>query len=142
MNQSTKAKALLPVVDYMNVPKQGEPFLQGLKCNQCGAVFIDQRKHCAKCSARDAMVPYKLSNTGKLFAFTVVERSYPGIPVPFVSAIVDLDGGGTLKANLVNIDPDPKKIKTGISVDIIYDKAPWGDEQGNEYCIFYFSPKK
>jgi len=138
----SEAKPLLPVVDYLQVPTQGEPFLQGQKCRECGAVFIDTRLHCARCAARNSMQPCRLSNTGKLFAFTVVQRSYPGIPVPFVSAIVDLDGGGTVKGNLVNIDPDPTKIKAGLPVELVYKQAPWGDEKGNQYLMFYFQPKK
>jgi len=137
---ASEAKPLLPVVDYMQVAANGEGFLQGLKCSKCDAVYIDTRVHCAKCAARNSMQPYRLANTGKLFAFTVVQRSYPGIPVPFVSAIVDLDGGGTLKGNLINVDPDPTKIKSGMPVELIYKQAPWGDEKGNNYLMFYFSP--
>jgi uncharacterized OB-fold protein len=139
---ASEAKPLLPVVDYMQVPAQGEPCLQGQQCRECGAVFIDTRLHCAKCAARNSMQPCRLSNSGKLFAFTVVQRSYPGIPVPFVSAIVDLDGGGTVKGNLINIDPDPAKIKAGLPVELVYKQAPWGDEKGNQYLMFYFQPKK
>ena len=143
----SEAKLLLPVVDYMQVSAHGEAHLQGLKCSQCGAVYIDVRVHCAKCSARHSMQPHRLSNEGKLFAFTVVQRSYPGIPVPFVSAIVDLNGGGTLKGNLINVDPDPtkidlSKIKAGMPVELVYKQAPWGDEKGNQYMMFYFQPKK
>ena len=28
--------------------------------------------------------------------------------MPYVSSIVDLEGGGTVKGNLVGIDPDPE----------------------------------
>ena len=138
----SETKPLLPVVDYMQVPANGEAFLQGLKCKSCGAVYIDTRVHCAKCSARNAMQPYRLANTGKLFAYTVVQRSYPGIPVPFISAIVDLDGGGTLKGNLINADPNPATLKAGMPVTLVYQQAPWGDEKGNQYMMFYFQPKK
>ena len=43
----------------------------------------------------------KLSDNGKLHSFAVVYRSFPGIDVPYVSAIVDLEGGGTIKGNLI-----------------------------------------
>ena len=39
-----------------------------------------------------------------------MHRSFPGIEVPYVSAIVDLEGGGTIKGNLINIEPDPEKL--------------------------------
>ena len=59
--------------------------------------------------SRDNMSAIKLEETGVLHSFSVVYRSFPGIDVPYVSAIVDLDGGGTVKGNLINIEPDPKK---------------------------------
>ena len=52
----------------------------------------------------------KLSETGVLHSYAIVFRSFPGIDVPYISAIVDLDGGGTIKGNLINIDPDPDNI--------------------------------
>lgn len=138
MTESTQA-ALLPVVDYLRVPENDKPFLQGMKCSKCSAVFIDERKHCAKCGARNALQPCKLSDHGKLVAFTVVERSYPGIPVPFVSAIVDLDGGGTVKSNLIGIDAaTAKTLKAGMKVTLNFEKAPWGDDKGRSYMLFNF----
>ena len=138
MTEASQA-ALLPVVDYLHLPENSTPYLQGQKCSRCGAVFIDERKHCAKCGARNALQACKLSNNGKLVAFTVVERSYPGIPVPFVSAIVDLDGGGTLKSNLIGVDAaKAKTLKAGMKVALNFEKAPWGDDKGRSYMLFNF----
>lgn len=139
MNEA--AKPLLPAVNYLCIPENEAPYLQGLKCRHCGAIYFDERKHCAKCASRNSLYTERLSGTGKLVAFTVVQRSYPGIPVPFVSAIVDLDSGGTLKGNLVNIAADPARIQVGMSVEVVYQQAPWGDEKGNLYLMFYFQPK-
>ena len=135
----TTEETLLPVVSYMQVPDDAPPYLQGLKCQKCNAVFIDERKHCAKCGARDALEPYRLADTGTVYAYTIVERSYPGIPVPFVSAIVDLDGGGTVKGNLNGIDTTNKAAVTaGTRITVNFEKAPWGDGDGNEYMLFNF----
>ena len=61
--------------------------------------------------------------------------------VPYVSAIVDLDGGGTVKGKLVNIEPDPQKVKMGMPVEVIYEIAPTKDAEGNEYLTYYFQPR-
>ena len=55
------------------------------------------------------MQSIKLNNTGKLYSYSIVFRSFPGIEVPYISAIVDLDGGGTVKGNLIDCEPDPDK---------------------------------
>ncbi len=70
-----------------------------------------------------------------------MHRSFPGIDVPYVSAIVDLEGGGTVKGNLINIDPDPEKVKMGMPVETVFQVAPRKDADGNEYLTYYFQPR-
>src|SRR5262245_24311414 len=89
-----------PVVPLLKIPKSGEPYLEGQKCGACGAIFLGDRDTCSKCGKRGAMEAKKLSNQGSLYVYSVVFRSFPGIDVPYVSAIVDLEGGGTVKGNL------------------------------------------
>ena len=51
-----------PVVDFLKIPENGDPYLEGHKCKSCGAIFLGERKNCSKCSARDKMETVKLSN--------------------------------------------------------------------------------
>ena len=51
--------------------------------------------------------------------------------VPFISAIVDLDGGGTLKGNLVDIEPDIAKLKFDMPVKVVFRDAGRADKAGN-----------
>ena len=69
-----------------------------------------------------------------------MHRAFPGIEVPFISAIADLEGGGTIKTNLIGIDPDPDKIQLGMSIDVVYQIAPRKDSEGNEYMTYYLKP--
>ena len=98
----------LPVVDYLKLPEGGDPYLEGYKCKDCDSIFLGERNVCSKCFARGTLSAIKLSNTGKLYSYSIVFRSFPGIEVPYISAIVDLDGGGTVKGNLID------KIKSNI----------------------------
>jgi uncharacterized OB-fold protein len=82
-----------------------------------------------------------LSNTGKLYSYSIVFRSFPGIEVPYISAIVDLDGGGTVKGNLIDCEPDPKKIDIDIPGEVIFDDALGRkDKDGNSYISYFFKP--
>ena len=131
----------LPAVSFLKLPENGDPYLEGLKCKKCGAVYTDDRHTCAKCGARDQLETIKLSNKGKLYAFSIVHRSFPGIETPFISAVVDLDGGGTLKGNLINIDPDPAKIPFDLPVEVVFkDALGRKDKEGNSYTAFFFQP--
>ena len=130
-----------PVVPFLKIPAQGDPYLEGHKCRACGAIFLGERETCAKCGKRGEIEAKKLSNQGSLYVYSIVHRSFPGIEVPYVSAIVDLEGGGTVKGNLINIQPDPAKIKMGMPVEVIYKVAPRKDRDGNEYLTYYFQPR-
>ena len=107
----------------------------------CDAVFIGEREICSKCFTRGKLKAVPLANEGELYVYSIVHRSFPGVEVPYVSAIVDLKGGGTIKGNLVGIEPDPEKIKLGMPVDVIYKTAPTKDREGNEYLTYYFQPR-
>ena len=131
----------LPVVDYLKLPENGDPFLEGHKCSKCDAMFLGERKVCSSCFSRDSLEAVKLNNTGKLYSYSIVCRSFPGIDVPYISAIVDLDGGGTVKGNLIDVEPDPEKIKFDMPVEVIFDDALGRkDADGNSYISYFFKP--
>ena len=87
------------------------------------------------------MEPITLSNKGKLYSYSITFRSFPGIDVPYISAIVDLDGGGTVKGNLIECDPDPDKIEFDMPVEVVFDDALGRkDSDGNSYLSYFFKP--
>ena len=129
----------LPAVSYLRIPEKGEPYLEGHQCRECNAIFLGERSACAKCGARDRIDVIKLANRGRLYSYCIVNRSYPGIDVPYISAIVDLDGGGTVKGNLINIEADPKKLTFDMPVEVIYkDALGRKDKKGNSYLSYFF----
>jgi uncharacterized OB-fold protein len=132
----------LPVVEFLKVPADGDPYLEGYRCGACQAVILGPRPACPKCSVRDRMRPTRLANTGTLYAYSIVHRSFPGIEVPYVSAIVDLEGGGTVKGNLIGVEPDPAKIPFGMPVEVVYkDALGRKDREGNAYLSYFFQPR-
>ena len=131
----------LPVVDYLKLPEDGDPYLEGHKCSSCNSIFIGERSVCSSCSSRDTMEKITLGNKGKLYSYSIVFRTFPGIDVPDISAIVDLDDGGTLKGNLIDCDPDPEKIKFDMPVEVVFDDALGRkDAEGNSYISYFFKP--
>jgi uncharacterized OB-fold protein len=130
-----------PVVSYLKIPEHGDPYLEGHKCSRCGAIFLGERSTCSSCGSSDTLEAIRLSNRGELYVYSIVHRSHPGIEVPYISAIVDLEGGGTVKGNLIGIDPDPEKIRMGMPVDVVYQIAPRKDQDGNEYLTYYFKAR-
>ena len=87
------------------------------------------------------MEKFKLSDTGTLYSYSIVHRSFPGIDVPYISAIVDLDGGGTIKGNLIDCEPDPESVEFGMKVNVVFDDALGRkDGDGNSYLAYFFKP--
>ena len=130
----------LSIVPYLKVPESGDPHLEGIRCKECGAITLRTRTACASCGARDSFEAHRLADEGVLHSFSIIHRSFPGIEVPFVSAIADLDGGGTVKTNMTGIEADPEKIDLGMRVKVVYEIAPRKDGEGNEYMTFYLQP--
>ena len=131
----------LPVVEYLKLPEDGDPYLEGHKCGDCNSIFLGEREVCSNCTARGKIKPVKLSNKGKLYSYSITFRSFPGIDVPYISAIVDLDGGGTVKGNLIDCEPDPEKIEFDMPVEVIFDDALGRkDAEGNSYISYFFKP--
>ena len=140
-SENTSTNSLLPVVDFLKIPEDGEPYLEGSRCAQCGATFLGERSACSSCGARDQLESIRLADQGELYVYSIVHRSFPGVEVPYVSAIVDLEGGGTVKGNLINVEPEPEQIKMGMPVELVFKKDPRKDAEGNEYLTYYFQPK-
>jgi uncharacterized OB-fold protein len=102
----------IPFVDYLVLGE--EPHLVARECAGCGARYFDHRVACAACGARDfGTVP--VARTGEVRAFTIVAFAAPGVPVPFVAALVDCDGT-TVRGNLVGVPPDPEHVHLGMKV--------------------------
>jgi uncharacterized protein len=99
--------SLRPLAPFVKIAADGKPYLEGLKCAACNEVLaVGSRRACPKCMAVGTLQPIKLAERGRLYTYTVVHRSFPGIVTPFIAALVELEGGGTIKGNLVGLDLD------------------------------------
>ena len=133
--------AFAPAIPFITFDPDGTPYIEGHRCGHCQAVFTEPRIACGRCGARDGFTPFRASSRGVVHTFTVVYRSYPGIAVPFVSAIVDLDDGMVLKGTLRGVEPDPAAIPFGLPVKVIFDQANGQTtKEGVPYLSYFFTP--
>jgi uncharacterized OB-fold protein len=133
----------LPIVPFLRLPeKPGEKaHLMGSRCRQCGATYLGTRMACARCFSTEPMEEIALSDRGELHVFSVVHQSGPGIPVPYVAAIVDLPEGVSVRCNIEGVEPDPKSLKFGMPVEMFTEKVHT-DREGNDIIAFKFRPAK
>ena len=79
-----------------------------------------------------------MATEGTVQTFTIVAMAAPGIPVPFVSAVVDCDGI-PVRGNIINVEPDPDHVSTGMKVRLAtYSLGE--DDHGKEAIGFGFEP--
>ena len=127
----------IPLVDYLVLGD--DPHLVAHECTSCGARFFDRRNACAACGGRD-FATVRVASEGEVRAFTIVSMAAPGIPVPFVASVVDCDGT-SVRANLVNVPPDPDHVTLGMKVRLT--TVPVGtDAAGTEAIGFGFEPRE
>jgi uncharacterized OB-fold protein len=133
---AAKGPAQVPIVDYLRLGAR--PHLSANECTNCGARFFDRRNACANCGQTE-FKKARVRNTAKLKAFTIVHRAAPGIPAPYVSAIVETDDGTTVRSNVVNCDPTPEAVTLGMKLKLT--TYPIGkDDEGTEAVAFGYEP--
>ena len=126
----------ISLVDYLVLGD--DPHLVAHECTECGARFFDRRNACAECSGTEFR-SVDIPTEGELLTFTIVAFAAPGIPVPFVAGVVDC-GGTSVRANIVDIEPDAEHVQLGMKVKL--KTFPIGtDTAGTEAIGFAFAPQ-
>jgi len=125
----------VPLVDYLVLGD--DPHLVANECTSCGARFFDRRNACASCSATEFRHA-PVATTGEVRAFTIVSFAAPGIPVPFVAAVVDCDGT-SVRGNVINTPTDPEHVQLGMKVQLAT-FVVGTDSAGTEAIGFGFEP--
>ena len=125
----------VPIVDYLVLGD--DPHLVANQCTACGAKFFDRRNACASCSGTD-FEKADVATTGEVRAFTIVAFAAPGVPVPFVAALIDCDGT-SVSGNVINTEPDPDHVSLGMKVRLAT-YVVGTDDDGTEAIGFGFEP--
>ena len=137
--EQTKTDFAKPIVDFIRRAADGRPYLSGSRCRSCGYTYVGQREVCARCFARGAMDEIELADSGRLYVWSIIHRSFPGIKTPFIDAVVDLVDGAHLKGILRGVAPDPESIGFDMSVRVVFDEVvPVGQEV--PYLSYFFEP--
>jgi uncharacterized OB-fold protein len=125
----------VPLVEYLELGDT--PHLVANECTSCGARYFDRRNACASCEATD-FKKVDVATTGEVRAFTIVAFAAPGVPVPYVAALVDCEGT-SVRANIINVDPDPEHVTLGMKVRLATETIGT-DDDGTEAIGFGFEP--
>jgi uncharacterized OB-fold protein len=90
------------------------------KCLSCGHVQFPPRHLCPVCWS-DRLEWIEHPGRGRIHSFTIVHRApAPGFDVPYVLAVIDLDGGPRMMSNIVG--PDAVKAAIGDAVEVTFER--------------------
>ena len=92
-------------------------------CPSCQSFFFYPRDFCPRCFSWDVEWR-RVSGRGKVYTFAIHYRPWhPGwaAEIPYVTALVELEEGPRLYTNLIDVDPDPRKIRCDMPVEVVFE---------------------
>jgi uncharacterized OB-fold protein len=112
--------------------------LLGAKCETCGAVYFPRRSICPKCRRKGKLSETQFSGKGVVFSFTEVTAPPEGFEdqVPYILAVIELDEGARLTAQIVDASKDD--VKLGSRVEQVFRVIQRNDPEGLIHYGFKF----
>jgi len=104
--------------------------LEGTICDSCKNAYFPPRTICPKCRRKGKIKKYSFSGTGKIVSFSTVYSPPYGFErnVPYVLAIVELEKGARLTAEIV--DATEKDVNVGDKIELVFRKIQQEDPEG------------
>ncbi|RME43255.1 MAG: Zn-ribbon domain-containing OB-fold protein [Chloroflexi bacterium] len=114
--------------------------LKGEVCHHCGSHVFPPRDVCPECS-KPAYDPFQLSGRGEVYSFTTVYEAPAGFQAqaPYSLALVKLEEGPMLTAQLTDVDPD--EVQIGMPVEMVTRKLSTEGEEGLIDYGYKFRPR-
>ncbi len=108
--------------------------LVGTRCGNCNKILFPPRYICPYCRRMGKLEPYRLKRRGKVLSYTVIHVAAEGFEdqVPYVIAIIELEDGPRLTAQVTDCNPD--EIKIGDEVKIVFRRM---GEESQDGVIYY-----
>lgn len=93
--------------------------LLGGRCRQCGRVNVPERPVCPGCGSEDVET-VKLSGRGEVYSYTVMYKAPDSFErsVPYVVALVRLEEGALISAQITDVDLDD--VVVGMAVEVVF----------------------
>lgn len=114
----------------------------GAKCGVCQKVFFPPRIVCDNCGRKslNQVKPYQLKGNGMIRTFSVVHEAPRGFEtqIPYVVALIEMDEGVCLTAQVVDVDP--KAVHIGMRVKDVFRKVREDGKAGVIHYSYKFAP--
>jgi len=114
--------------------------LVATKCETCGRVFFPPRVMCTECRRRGKLTEIELSGRGKIFSYSVVHvpPKEHELLAPYIIAIIQLEEGPRVLAQVVDCEPD--EVRIGMPVELAFRRITEESEGGLIHYGYKFRP--
>ncbi|MFN2187511.1 MAG: Zn-ribbon domain-containing OB-fold protein [Candidatus Promineifilaceae bacterium] len=114
--------------------------LVGEECDSCGAKLFPPRDVCLECEA-PAKELFTFSGIGEIYSYTTIYDAPAGFEqyAPYTVALVKLDEGPLVTAQLTDVDPD--SVAIGLPVEMVTRKLRTDGEEGMIVYGYKFRPQ-
>jgi len=90
------------------------------RCTSCGYWIHPPSPRCPQCLS-DAVEPQPVSGRGTVYSYTINRQAWvPGLEVPFVIAIVELEEQPGLRLMTNVVDGRPEDVEIGMPVEVAF----------------------
>ncbi len=113
--------------------------LEGTCCGRCGKVQFPPRQSCQACGS--ATTQHTLTGQGTVYSYSVVRQAPDGFAdqVPYTVALVALDEGPLVAAQLTDVDP--QQLRIGLPVEMVTRRVSQDGPRGVVVYGYKFRPK-
>jgi uncharacterized protein len=104
---------------YWDGAAEGQLLIQ--RCERCGHVFHPPLPVCPSCHSTE-LSWQPASGRGKVFSFTIVHiAAHPALAerVPYVAALIELEEGPRMVANMLEVAPENVRIDMPVKVQFV-----------------------
>ena len=133
---------ILPFRDGLfELDEKGTGCLIANRCQRCHITFFPKRDFCIKCFEGDQLEEMKLGTRGTLHTFSVVYRTIPDFPTPYIIGYVDLQREGVRIFAPID-DCEPGDLEIGMEMELVFGrrvKKP-EDEDDKRLLAYKFRP--
>jgi uncharacterized OB-fold protein len=111
--------------------------LEGQMCSSCGAIQFPCRMVCSSCGGNE-LKHHRLLGRGTVHSYSEVAQTPDGFEPPHLMALVRLEEGVVVAAQLTDVDPDD--IEIGMPVEMVTRRIKDHGPQGLLVYGYKFRP--
>lgn len=116
---------------YWEAAKNHELHIQ--RCDDCAHAYFPPRNFCPGCGSRNVSW-FRTSGRGTLYSYTISHLPAPGFANPYAIAVVELEEGPRLMANIADCPPTPEALQLDMPLEVTFEK------QTDEITLPMFRP--